>query len=61
MFDDTIRHQQSMPEIQIRSVARRVINYLLHQGAVLRRNPVQHQIQIGLHLSLVPKDAISFL
>src|SRR5206468_2401095 len=60
MFDDTIRHQQSMPEIQVRSVARCAINYLLHESAVLRRDPVQHQIQIGLHRSVVPKDAISF-
>ena len=61
MFDHTIRHQQSMPEIQIRSVARCAINDLLHESAVLRRDPVQHQIQMGFHLSVVPKDAISFL
>ena len=61
VFDDTIRHKQSMPGIQIRAVARCAINHLLHESAVLRGDPVQHQIQIGLYLTVVPKDAISFL
>src|SRR5437867_1242562 len=50
-----------MLEIQVCSTSRRAIDHLLHEGAVLRMDPFQQQLQIRLHRPVVSKDAISFV
>ena len=61
MLDAPVRHQQSMLQIETLPIARGALERLLHQGRVLRMNPLQTQCEGGFHRPVVLKNSKHFL
>ena len=61
MGDGTIRHQQSMFNIKILALVRRVLDGLFHEGRVFRMNPLENKVHGRCRGSVVLEDVKGFL
>jgi len=61
MFDDPFGHQQPVFVIEVFPVARRALEYLLHQGHVLRMNSLQSEVERRFHRPVALENSKHFL
>src|ERR1700676_4827393 len=61
IFDGTIRHHQAIFMLKILPVLRRTLNRLLHQGRVVRMNPLEDKFDGRFRRSVVSEDSKGFL
>src|SRR5215469_6327357 len=56
VFDRSIRHQQSVLNIEVQSVLGRAIEFLPHAGDVFRMNPLDDRVHRGLKTRRIPVE-----